>query len=276
MSGLIELLNLGGLVFDTLRYFGLDDFTQTRSLRFALGGRILTMSQASTSSLSTDLSWNADMAARSSTRTEWLQLLGSVWLYGGLGLFSLAVIDGVSQLPFTMPGIWYGNEMIWTFFSIVAIVAGMGLAKREERLDWAPTRGGRRFDTLVLYTRDNCPLCDEAKGILRSYSRWLPASVEVDINEDPELFEQFTNCVPVIQIDGRVRFRGQVSETLLRRLIEGTAPGGSKVSSGCSSGRCSSGSCESGSCSSGKCSSGKCKTKSGGCGSGKCRSGKCD
>jgi glutaredoxin len=142
-------------------------------------------------------------------------------------------------------------------------------------LDWAPTRGGRRFDTLVLYTRDNCPLCDEAKGILRSYSRWLPASVEVDINEDPELFEQFTNCVPVIQIDGRVRFRGKVSETLLRRLIEGTAPGGSKVSSGCSSGGCSSGSCESGSCSSGKCSSGKCSTKSGSCGSGKCRSRKC-
>ena len=233
------------------------------------------MSQASTSSLSTDLSWNADMAARSSTRTKWLQLLGSVWLYGGIGLFSLAVIDGVSRLPFTMPDIWYGNEMIWTFFSIVAIVAGMSLSKREEQLGWAPTRRGRRFDTLVLYTRDNCPLCDEAKAILRSYSRWLPASVEVDINEDPELFEQFTNCVPVIQIDGRVRFRGRVSETLLRRLIEGTAPGGSKVSSGCSSGSCSSGSCGSGSCSSGKCSSGKCSTKSGGCGSGKCRSGKC-
>lgn len=229
------------------------------------------MSQASTSSLSTELSWNSDMAARSSSRTEWLQLLGSIWLYGGIGVFSLAVIDGVSQLPFRMPDIWYGNQMIWAFFSIISIVAGMSLAKQEEQLGWAPTRGGRRFDTLVVYTRDDCPLCDEVKGMLRSYSRWLPASVEVDINEDPELFEQFTNCVPVVQIDGRVRFRGRVSETLLRRLIEGTAPGGSKVSSGCGSGNCSSGSCGSG-----KCSSGKCSTKSGGCGSGKCGSGNCD
>jgi glutaredoxin len=228
------------------------------------------MSQGSTSSLPTELGWNTDMAAQSSSRTEWMQLLGSVWLYGGLGVFSLAVIDGVSQLPFTMPDIWYGNQMIWTFFSIIAIVAGMGLSKREERLDWSPTRSGRRFDTLVLYTRDHCPLCDEAKAILRSYSRWLPASVEVDINEDPELFEQFTNCVPVVQIDGRVRFRGRISETLLRRLIEGTTPGGSKVSSGCGSG-----SCGSGKCGSGKCSSGKCGTKSGACGSGKCREEKC-
>ncbi|MHC4877096.1 MAG: glutaredoxin family protein [Planctomycetota bacterium] len=208
-----------------------------------------------------ELSRNVDMQSQTSSRIEWPWLLGSACLYGGIGVFALAVIDGVSRLPFTMPDIWYGNEMIWAFFSIISIVAGMNLMKREQQLDWQPTRAGRRFDTLVLYTRDDCPLCDEAKTMLRTYSRWLPAAVEVDINEDPELLEQFTNCVPVVQIDGRVRFRGRIAETLLRRLIEGTAPGGTKVASGCSSGSCGSGSCSSGSCSSdggGKCKSGRC------------------
>lgn len=48
--------------------------------------------------------------------------------------------------------------------------------------------------------------------------------VEVDVDGDEELKEKFNTCVPVIEIDGKVRFRGIVDETLLRRLIEGSEP----------------------------------------------------
>lgn len=194
------------------------------------------------------------MATHLSPRTAWLQLLGTVLLYGGIAVFALAVVDGVSSLPFPLPDIWYGNETIWAFLALAAIVGGISLAAQREHPDWAPTRSGRRFDTLVLYTRSDCPLCDEAKDVLRTYSHWLPAPVEVDINDDPELLEQFTSCVPVVQIDGRVRFRGRISETLLRRLIEGTVPGGTPSASGCGSSACVSGSCGTNTCRSGKCS----------------------
>ena len=41
----------------------------------------------------------------------------------------------------------------------------------------------------------------------------------VDIDSDPRLVEHYDCCVPVVVIDGKVRFRGGVNEVLLRRLL---------------------------------------------------------
>ena len=70
---------------------------------------------------------------------------------------------------------------------------------------------------VVLYTRQGCCLCDEAEAVLARHG--LRARL-VDIDAAPELREQFTNCVPVVEIDGKVRFRGRVNEVLLKRLLE--------------------------------------------------------
>jgi hypothetical protein len=43
----------------------------------------------------------------------------------------------------------------------------------------------------------------------------------VDIDRDPALVERYGHCVPVVEIEGRVRFRGRVNEMLLRRLLRG-------------------------------------------------------
>jgi hypothetical protein len=43
----------------------------------------------------------------------------------------------------------------------------------------------------------------------------------IDIDTDPALRAEFDTCVPVVEIDGRVRFRGRVDEVLLRRLLRG-------------------------------------------------------
>ena len=43
----------------------------------------------------------------------------------------------------------------------------------------------------------------------------------VDIDADLELVAKYTDCVPVVVIDGHERFRGQVNEVLLRRLLSG-------------------------------------------------------
>jgi glutaredoxin len=69
---------------------------------------------------------------------------------------------------------------------------------------------------VTLYTRQGCHLCDEAAAVL---SRHGLQAEKVDIDSDPELVAQYTNCVPVVVIDGKERFRGRVDEVLLKRLL---------------------------------------------------------
>lgn len=69
---------------------------------------------------------------------------------------------------------------------------------------------------VVLYTRVGCHLCDDARGLLESLGL-SPRLVDVDADE--ALRERFNECVPVVEIDGKVRFRGWVDPVLLRRLL---------------------------------------------------------
>lgn len=69
----------------------------------------------------------------------------------------------------------------------------------------------------VLYTRQNCCLCDEAKAILRSHGLSIE---EIDVDAQPALREKYNDWVPVVVIDGKERFRGRIDEVLLRRLLK--------------------------------------------------------
>lgn len=69
---------------------------------------------------------------------------------------------------------------------------------------------------IVLYTRKGCCLCEEALALLARYRIW-PQLIDIDLNS--EFREKFTNCVPVLEIDGKVRFRGRINEVLLKRLL---------------------------------------------------------
>lgn len=71
---------------------------------------------------------------------------------------------------------------------------------------------------VTLYTRSGCHLCDDAHELL--LAQGLNPRL-VDIDADPALREKFDVCVPVVEIDGKVRFRGRVEPVLLRRLLAG-------------------------------------------------------
>ena len=43
----------------------------------------------------------------------------------------------------------------------------------------------------------------------------------VDIDQDPELSKRYTDCVPVVEVNGKVRFRGRINKVLLTRLLIG-------------------------------------------------------
>lgn len=70
---------------------------------------------------------------------------------------------------------------------------------------------------VILYTRTGCHLCDEANNTLLEHG--LHAK-QVDIDAEESLRDKFNTCVPVVEIDGKVRFRGRVEPVLLKRLLK--------------------------------------------------------
>ena len=72
---------------------------------------------------------------------------------------------------------------------------------------------------VILYTRTGCHLCEEARKTLLDHG--LQPRYR-DIDSQPELRAQFGNCVPVVEIDGRIRFRGRIDAVLLRRILKST------------------------------------------------------
>lgn len=129
-------------------------------------------------------------------------------------------------IEFSMPAFWYANRTLW--YAVGLGLCGFGIAILRERpaklVRWRPSKPGVRFRQLLVYTRPDCPLCDEAMETLLDYRQWMPRAEVEEIDSDPELQQRFGDWVPVVQIDGRIRFKGRVNEVLLRRLIEGTAP----------------------------------------------------
>lgn len=69
---------------------------------------------------------------------------------------------------------------------------------------------------VTLYTRKSCHLCDDAHALLVQFGL---APHSIDIDESPELRRRFDECVPVVEIDGKIRFRGRIDPVLLRRLL---------------------------------------------------------
>jgi glutaredoxin len=164
------------------------------------------------------------------------QAFGSLLLFVGMGLLALLLIDR-GELPIAMPSTWYSDRTLWVAGGLAALgvgwyllrdstpdTSGRTLSPQQTRFDAGLGPPLPRFSQVVLYTRTGCHLCDDARATLERYRAYLPAVTEVDIDGDPGLIERFTTCVPVVEFDGKVRFRGRVHELLLRRLIAATPP----------------------------------------------------
>jgi thiol-disulfide isomerase/thioredoxin len=72
----------------------------------------------------------------------------------------------------------------------------------------------------VLFTRMNCHLCDDAHQVLVKFQNDYGFPLEcVDVDSEPCLREQYGLTVPVVAVNGKERFRGQVNVVLLRRFL---------------------------------------------------------
>jgi glutaredoxin len=74
---------------------------------------------------------------------------------------------------------------------------------------------------VVLYGRDGCCLCDDARVVLERVRGRLPFElIERDIETDDELHKRYLERIPVVTIDGQEAYELFVDEAdLTRRLL---------------------------------------------------------
>ena len=76
----------------------------------------------------------------------------------------------------------------------------------------------------VLFTRQGCHLCDDAWGLLAKAQQRHRFHLESnDVDTSPQWAAQYGDCVPVVLVNGKVRFRGVVNEVLLQRILDAPA-----------------------------------------------------
>lgn len=74
---------------------------------------------------------------------------------------------------------------------------------------------------VVVLTRQQCHLCDEALAIIDRVCAEAGASyTEVDVDSDPQLRQQYTDQVPVTFVDGQQHDFWRVSEPRLRAALQ--------------------------------------------------------
>ena len=154
------------------------------------------------------------------------QYAGLASLACGIALLFLVLLDSAYSLPWSLPRTWYLHRPLWGAVALALCATGWHLQRQPlvGAGPWKPAAPGRRFRRLVVYSRPDCHLCDDAKAVLTDYVEYLPQIEDIDIDSDTELQSRFATSIPVVEIDGEVRFRGRVDEVLLRRLIEATPP----------------------------------------------------
>lgn len=75
---------------------------------------------------------------------------------------------------------------------------------------------------VVVLSRADCGLCDEALSAVEQARREVPFDLEVvDVDAVPELAELYGEEVPVVLVDGRKAFKFRVDSARLVRRLRG-------------------------------------------------------
>ena len=78
----------------------------------------------------------------------------------------------------------------------------------------------KRLPQLTLYTRADCPLCDDMHETILAANKYKPLHLEmIDVDSDPQLLRQYGERVPLLAIDGRIAFKVRIDPRELRRKL---------------------------------------------------------
>ena len=73
---------------------------------------------------------------------------------------------------------------------------------------------------LQLYTKADCPLCDEAKESLELLTEQFPIHIEeIDITLNLALFTKYKNLIPVLELEEKRLFVHHIDVKALKRKL---------------------------------------------------------
>ncbi len=85
-----------------------------------------------------------------------------------------------------------------------------------------PSVPPRAAPVVFLYSKPNCPLCDEALEVLEQAARRTPLEIrEVSILSDPELYARYRHHIPVGVLEGREIFRFRTTIDAVLAAVRG-------------------------------------------------------
>ncbi|PIQ99222.1 MAG: thioredoxin family protein [Nitrospinae bacterium CG11_big_fil_rev_8_21_14_0_20_45_15] len=75
--------------------------------------------------------------------------------------------------------------------------------------------------TLEIFSKTDCSLCDIAKEIVDQTSKDFNCNVVlIDIESNPQLYEEYCEKIPVVKINGEQAFVYKVHPITLRKKLE--------------------------------------------------------
>ena len=78
------------------------------------------------------------------------------------------------------------------------------------------------MNTVTLYTRPGCHLCDDARAAIERVRGRAPFQlVEIDIESDDALHRAYLERIPVVAVDGQELFDHFVDEATLAARVRG-------------------------------------------------------
>src|SRR4051794_1577985 len=86
----------------------------------------------------------------------------------------------------------------------------LGLERKPDVRHWYVT----------VYSREQCPCCEKAYTLLHKYRRRYRFTLDrIDVDRNPMLAERYGLEVPVVTIQGRVRFKGEVNPVFFEGIL---------------------------------------------------------
>lgn len=110
--------------------------------------------------------------------------------------------------------LWLRIKMLWFQGNSLQIAkASFGLLRNLSASNTA-------LPVLTLFTKDPCPLCDEAKEALKPYKdRFILQEVDITLPENSTWYERYRFDIPVFHLNGQFLMMHRVNTSKLEKQL---------------------------------------------------------
>jgi hypothetical protein len=78
----------------------------------------------------------------------------------------------------------------------------------------------KKIPLVEIYSKEKCHLCEEAKSVIKKVKMDTDFDFSIiDITLDPDIFEKYKYEIPVININGVIAFKYNVTEAEFRKKL---------------------------------------------------------